>query len=43
MKKMIDLIAGSGTGKDSKLLEYVRKNYLVDNVITNICLIYNKN
>lgn len=39
MKKMIDLIAGPGTGKDSKLLEYVRKNYLVDNVITNICFI----
>ena len=31
MKKMIDLIAGPGTGKDSKLLEFVRKNYLVDN------------
>ena len=39
MKKMIDLIAGPGTGKDSKLLEFVRKNYLVDNVISNICFI----
>ena len=39
MKKMIDLIADSGTGKDSKLLEFVRKNYLVDNVISNICFI----
>lgn len=39
MKKMIDLIAGPGTGKDAKLLEYIRKNYLIHNVVTNICFI----
>lgn len=39
MKKMIDLIAESGAGKDAKLLDYIRKNYLVNNVITNICFI----
>ena len=33
MKKMIDLIA------DSKLLDYVRRNYLVKNQITNLCFI----
>ena len=39
MKKMIDLIADSGTGKDSKLLDYIRKNYLIKNQITNLCFI----
>lgn len=39
MKKMIDLIAGPGTHKDSKLLDYIRKNYLVNNMITNMCFI----
>lgn len=39
MKKMIDLIANSGSGKDSKLLDYIRKNYFVKNQITNLCFI----
>lgn len=39
MKKMIDLIAGPGTGKDSKLLDYVRRNYFINNQITNLCFI----
>lgn len=39
MKKIIDLIAPPGSGKDAKLLEYVRKNYLKDNMVTNICFI----
>lgn len=39
MKKMIDLIAKSGTGKDLKLLDYIRKNYLVKNQVTHLCFI----
>lgn len=39
MKKMIDLIAESGSHKDEKLLNYVRKNYLINNYVTNICFI----
>lgn len=39
MKKMIDLIAEQGTGKDEKLLNYIRKNYLKKNYITNLCFI----
>ena len=39
MKKMIDLIAAPGTGKDSKLLDYIRKNYLIKNQITNLCFV----
>ena len=39
MKKIIDLIAGPGTHKDEKLLNYVRKNYLIKNHITNLCFI----
>ena len=39
MKKIIDLIARSGSHKDEKLLEYIRKNYLIKNHITNLCFI----
>jgi len=39
MKKIIDLIAGPGSNKDAKLLDYIRKNYLVNNSITNLCFI----
>lgn len=39
MKKIIDLIAGSGSHKDEKLLNYIRKNYLIKNNITNLCFI----
>ena len=39
MKKMIGLIAAPGTGKDSKLLDYIRKNYLIKNQITNLCFV----
>lgn len=39
MKKMIDLVAPSGTGKDEILLNYIRKNYLAKNHITNLCFI----
>ncbi len=40
MKKIIDLIADSGSNKDEKLLNYIRKNYLKNKSITNICFIY---
>ena len=39
MKKIIDLIAPSGSHKDEKLLDYIRKNYLIKNQITNLCFI----
>ena len=39
MKKMIDLIAEPGTGKDEKLLNYIRKNYLAKNFVTKLCFI----
>lgn len=39
MKKIIDLIAGSGSHKDEKLLNYIRENYLIKNYITNLCFI----
>jgi hypothetical protein len=39
MKKIIDLIAGPGTHKDEKLLDYIRKNYLIKNQVTNLCFI----
>jgi hypothetical protein len=39
MKKIIDLIAGSGSHKDEKLLNYIRENYLIKNHITNLCFI----
>ena len=42
MKKMIDLIAEPGSHKDEKLLNYVRKNYLINNYVTNICFISGK-
>lgn len=42
MKRMIDLIAGPGSHKDEKLLNYVRKNYLINNYVTNICFISGK-
>lgn len=39
MKKIIDLIADPGSKKDEKLLNYVRKNYLSKNLVTNLCFI----
>ena len=39
MKKIIDLIAESGSHKDEKLLNYIRKNYLIKSHITNLCFI----
>lgn len=39
MKKIIDLIAGSGSHKDEKLLNYIREKYLIKNHITNLCFI----
>lgn len=39
MKKIIDLVAPSGSHKDEKLLEYIRKNYLINNYVTNLCFI----
>lgn len=39
MKKIIDLIAESGNHKDEKLLDYIRKNYLIKKYITNLCFI----
>lgn len=40
MKKIIDLIAEPRTNKDEKLINYVRKNYIKNNLVTNICFIY---
>lgn len=40
MKKIIDLVADSGTGKDQKLIEYIRKNYLKGNLMTKVCFLY---
>lgn len=39
MKKIIDLLAGPGSHKDEKLLDYVRRNYLINNKVTNICFV----
>lgn len=39
MKKIIDLIAPSGSHKDEKLLNYIRKHYLTKSHITNLCFI----
>ena len=39
MKKIIDLLAGAGSHKDEKLLDYVRRNYLKIKNVTNICFI----
>ena len=39
MKKIIDLLAGAGSHKDKKLLDYVRRNYLKIKKVTNICFI----
>lgn len=39
MKKIIDLIAPSGTGKDQRLLNYVREKYILPNHVTNVCFI----
>lgn len=36
MKRMIDLIARPGSHKDEKLLNYIRRNYLINNYVTNI-------
>ena len=40
MKKIIDLIAEPGSHKDEKLINYIRKNYIKNNSVTNICFIY---
>lgn len=40
MKKIIDLVAGPGTNKDEKLINFIRKNYLKDNLLTKVCFIY---
>lgn len=42
MKKIIDLVASSGTGKDEKLINYIRKNYIKNNYLTKICFIYGR-
>ena len=42
MKRMIDLIARPGSHKDEKLLNYIRRNYLINNYVTNICFISGK-
>ena len=39
MKKIIDLLAGAGSHKDEKLLDYVRRNYLISKNVTNICFV----
>ena len=39
MKKIIDLIAGPGSHKDEKLLNYIREHYFIKNHITNFCFI----
>ena len=39
MKKIIDLLAGAGSHKDEKLLNYVRRHYLKNQKVTNICFI----
>lgn len=39
MKKIIDLIAPSGTHKDELLLDYIQKNYLSKKFKTNLCFI----
>ena len=39
MKKIIDLLAESGSHKDEKLLDYVRRNYLINSKVSNICFI----
>lgn len=40
MKKIIDLIANSGNHKDEKLINYIRKHYLKNNCVTNVCFVY---
>lgn len=42
MKKILDLVAEPGTHKDQKLLDYIRKNYLKDGDVTNVCFIYGR-
>lgn len=37
---MIDLIASSGSHKDEKLINFIRKNYIKNNSVTNVCFIY---
>ena len=39
MKKIIDLVAQSGSNKDEKLLNYIRKNYLIKKLVTSLCFI----
>lgn len=39
MKKMIDLVAGPGSNKDEKLLNYVRREYLVNEYVSNLCFV----
>lgn len=40
MKKIIDLIADSGSKKDERLINYIRKNYLKNNYFTKVCFVY---
>ena len=37
---MIDLIASSGSHKDERLINFIRKNYIKNNSVTNVCFIY---
>ena len=39
MKKIIDLLAGSGSHKDERLLDYVRRHYLINHKVTSMCFI----
>ena len=38
-EKIIDLLAESGSHKDEKILDYVRRHYLINQKVTNICFI----
>lgn len=39
MIRIVDLVADTGSNKDEKLLNYIRKNYLSKNLVTNLCFI----
>ena len=39
MKKIIDLLAEAKSHKDQKLLDYIRRNYLINKKVTNICFV----
>lgn len=42
MKKIIDLIAGLASNIDAKLLDYIRKNYLINSYVSNLYFISRK-